>query len=195
MEDNVLTDLRAQKIRVSSSSVLSTLSSPAKVAGWRAMGLPRDPFFAESAAIALTCTSWPLLIDPDGIGLQWLQAHCAAQDIDMLAASHQQADLVDVVLQCLAAGIPLAICGPLSSLRPELLSVVLRTFFVKKRATVVDVGGMCVEVHPDFRLFLCTGLSSSGFDPHLGHVCTMINFKLSAAGLQDSVLQVCLPAA
>lgn len=190
MQDNVLADLRAQKIHVSTSSILSTLSSPATVAGWRMMGLPRDDFFAESAAIALNCAPWPLLIDPDGIGLQWLQAQFAAQNVDLVSVSQQHANLVDVVVQCLSSGTPLAIYGPFSTLRSELTSLVARTTYVKKRATVVDIGGLCVEVHPEFRLFMCTGLSSSGFDPQLGHVCTMINFKLSAAGLQDSILQV-----
>ena len=219
MQDHVLADLRAQKIRVSPvmpNSALQTLTTPATVALWKAKGLVDSRYYVESATMALNCASWPLLVDPQGLALAWLTGHveeCSppvavggskvTQGIatptrkrpmsgnktpELALVSNSSLDLVSVLRTGLSVGRSVAINGPLTTLRREILMVLLRSFFMHKRVVVVQLDGEMVEVHPDFRLFLLTGQGRMGFEPQFANMCTVINFMCSVAGLHDIIL-------
>ena len=219
MQDHVLADLRAQKLRVSTdspSSALQVLTTPATMANWRASGLLEPRFYAESASIALHGAAWPLLVDPEGLALAWLTSHVADQSpprvagvgastpmrkrmavdtaAELTVVSNTRADLVSVLQTCLPLGRSVAIVGPLTTVRREILSVLLRAFAVHKRVTVVQLAGKPVEVHADFRLFLLTGSGRLTFAPQLANMCSVVNFMCSVAGLHDAILDLVIRA-
>jgi hypothetical protein len=251
MQDNVLADLRAQKIKVSHGSphaALQTLTTGATMAMWKAKGLLDSRYYLESAAIALHSTAWPLLVDPQGLALAWLTGHVeeyvppslvppaaaaasvggtsgtggagvggvgggvralqglssstpnrkrpqsASKTPHLTVVSNTSSDLVNVLRTCLAVGQQMAITGPLTRLRRDILMVLLRSFFLHNRVTVVEVGGELLEVNPDFRLYLLTGKGRVGFDPQLASTCTVINFQCSVAGLHDSIVDLVMRA-
>ena len=227
MQDHVLADLRAQKIAVSPvlpNPALQTVTDDATIARWKAKGLMQTRYYQESSTIALHCASWPLLVDPDGLALDWLVGHvqeyaapgtagastggAGLRQLQGLATptkkrpqsgnkapelavvSNSSPDLVKVVRTCMSLGRSVAINGPLTRLRREMLTVLLRCFYVHKRVAVIELDGDMAEVHPDFRLFLFTGKGRLGYDPELGNMCTIINFTCSVAGLHESLLNL-----
>ncbi len=229
MQDHVLADLRAQKIGVSPvmpNPALQTFTDDATIARWKAKGLLASRYYQESSTIALHCASWPLLVDPDGLALDWLVAHVQEYTAPVKAStggaglrrlqelatpskkrpqsgnkppelsvvSNSSPDLVKVLRTCMSLGGSVAINGPLTRLRREMLMVLLRCFYMHKRVVVIELDGDMAEVHPDFRLFLFTGKGRQGFDPELGNMCTIINFTCSVAGLHESLLNLIISA-
>ena len=49
------------------------LTDDATVAAWHNQGLPNDRMSTENAAILTTSERWPLIIDPQQQGIQWIR--------------------------------------------------------------------------------------------------------------------------
>ena len=62
----------AKRIPVSTKTTTTLLSAPIDLQKWYTQGLPRDPFSTENGVLLMNCHRWPLLIDPQGQGKQWL---------------------------------------------------------------------------------------------------------------------------
>ena len=52
---------------------LKILTTEATKAKWRNEGLPADTMSLENAAIISSCSRWPLLIDPQLQGSNWIR--------------------------------------------------------------------------------------------------------------------------
>ena len=52
---------------------LSILSTPSQQAVWAAEGLPADRVSIENAAVVVSCSRYPLLIDPQLQGIKWIR--------------------------------------------------------------------------------------------------------------------------
>ena len=52
---------------------LSILSSPAEQAVWATQGLPADRVSLENAAVVISTSRYPLLIDPQLQGIKWIK--------------------------------------------------------------------------------------------------------------------------
>ena len=76
LRDQWLPDLQNREIPssdVESIDVLKMLSDEAQVAAWKSEGLPADRLSLENAAIITNCSRWPLMIDPQLQGVQWIR--------------------------------------------------------------------------------------------------------------------------
>lgn len=51
------------------------LADAAQIASWNNEGLPSDGMSIENAAILTICERWPLLIDPQLQGINWVRGH------------------------------------------------------------------------------------------------------------------------
>lgn len=49
------------------------LTDDADVAAWQNHGLPADRVSTENATILLHCERWPLAVDPQLQGIQWIK--------------------------------------------------------------------------------------------------------------------------
>ena len=61
-----------KEISVSKKGYISLLSAPIEIQEYYTQGLPRDHFSTENAVLLRNCHRWPLMIDPQGQGKQWL---------------------------------------------------------------------------------------------------------------------------
>ncbi|KAJ1487807.1 microtubule-binding stalk of dynein motor-domain-containing protein, partial [Baffinella frigidus] len=192
IEDTVLADLRAQKIRVSIPPTLNALDNV--LADLRAQKIRVSiPPTLDALVSAAQRRS-------DGIALDWLTMHYTppGSRVTMLRTiTTNQENLIEVVRACVQDGRPLAIYGGggggLTTINRELMELILRKYFVRKRATVVNLGaGEPVEVHPKFRLFLVTGRNKASAEPEHLSTFTIVNFTLCAAGIAESTLAAML---
>lgn len=68
-----LGDIVARKIPYTEGvDPLSVLSSLSVQAGWKTEGLPADRISLENAAIITNCSRYPLMIDPQLQGMNWI---------------------------------------------------------------------------------------------------------------------------
>ena len=52
---------------------LDILSTPSQQALWASEGLPADRVSTENAAVVVSCSRYPLLIDPQLQGIKWIR--------------------------------------------------------------------------------------------------------------------------
>lgn len=184
----VLADLRAQKVQVSSGPVLSLFASEYTAEDWKAMGLPNDQYCLESASIALNSTAWPLLVDPEGVGLRWLTALYKKEGTTLTVVPNQSPALLPKIRACVQNGTPIVITGPLAGIDPGIMLVASRRYYTHQRTVVVDVAGEVLEVHPKFRLFFSTGLGRVDFCLELSYIASVVSFT----GSEESAWQKAL---
>jgi dynein heavy chain len=71
----------------------------------------------------------------------------------------------------------------------SLLDPILSRAYVKKgRSFVVRIGSEDVEVSSTFKLYLQTKLINPHYKPETAAQCTIINFIVTEAGLEDQLL-------
>jgi len=184
----VLADLRAQKVQVSSGTVLSLFASPSTAADWKSMGLPDDPYCVEGASIALYSTAWPLLVDPEGVGLRWVTALYERQGVKVTVVSNQSDNLIPLLRSCVINGTPMVITGPLGGLNADIMAIAARRFYMHQRTVVVDLGAEVLEVSTSFRLFFATGLGRVDFALELSFLASVVSFTASEEAVRQRTL-------
>lgn len=70
---------------------LSVLSTPSQQATWASEGLPADRVSIENAAVVVSCSRYPLLIDPQLQGIKWIRGKEGGEMITIqLSAAYWQ---------------------------------------------------------------------------------------------------------
>ncbi|KAJ1618499.1 dynein heavy chain and region D6 of dynein motor-domain-containing protein [Pavlovales sp. CCMP2436] len=185
---------------------VSILADAAQVAQWKLEGLPSDRLSIENGAIISACARWPLLIDPQLQGVAWIKRHEESNGLAVTQLSHRA--YIEHVRRAMEDGTAVLIENVAETLDAVLEPVLARATMRKGRKTVICVGerevdvltapgggvgggsgGVGVDV-PLFRLYLQTKLSTPHFSPEIQAQTTLINFSVTAAGLQDQLLAV-----
>ena len=66
--------------------------------------------------------------------------------------------------------------------------VIQRAAIKRGKKSYVKIGDTEVEFHPSFRLFLHTKLGNPHYPPEVQAECTLVNFTVTTAGLEDQLL-------
>ena len=70
-----LPDIIRKKILITDGvDPLGVLATPAEQAGWKNEGLPSDIVSLENASVIVSCSRWPLIIDPQLQGQKWIRS-------------------------------------------------------------------------------------------------------------------------
>ncbi|XP_064531689.1 dynein axonemal heavy chain 9 isoform X4 [Pseudopipra pipra] len=162
---------------------LAMLADEAAVAGWHNEGLPADRTSAENATILSTCERWPLLVDPQLQGIQWIKARYGS-GLRVLRVGNK--GYLDTLEQALAAGELVLIENLEESVDPVLGPLLGRETIKKGR--YIKIGDKECEFSPAFRLILHTKLANPHFPPELQAQCTLINFTVTRDGLEEQLL-------
>ncbi|NXF09729.1 DYH9 protein, partial [Smithornis capensis] len=162
---------------------LALLADEAAVARWHNEGLPADRTSAENATILSSCQRWPLLVDPQLQGIQWIKTR-HGQGLRVIRVG--QKGYLDTLERALAAGELVLIENLEESVDPVLGPLLGRETIKKGR--YIKVGDKECEFSPDFRLILHTKLANPHFQPELQAQCTLINFTVTRAGLEEQLL-------
>ncbi|KAJ7420209.1 hypothetical protein BTVI_22374 [Pitangus sulphuratus] len=162
---------------------LAMLADEAAVAGWHNEGLPADPTSTENAAILSTCERWPLLVDPQLQGIQWIKARYGP-GLRVLRLGNK--GYLDVLERALAAGELVLIENLEESVDPVLGPLLGRETIKKGR--YIKLGDKECELSPAFHLILHTKLANPHFPPELQAQCTLINFTVTRDGLEEQLL-------
>lgn len=76
-------NIKAKNIPITEGTTpMTILTNPSQIAQWKNEGLPEDPMSIENASVITSCTRWPLMIDPQLQGTNWLKGHVAASNSD-----------------------------------------------------------------------------------------------------------------
>lgn len=187
---------------------LQILTKNSEMAKWKNEGLPEDQMSLQNAAIITNCARWPLLIDPQLQGTNWLKGHYqdfvstndskkeGANDGEENKDSSNEFLRFSLNNKNSIAQLQLAITYGkkvlIENVQEEIDSILeplLSRAIVKKSTTLyIQVGNDQIEYSPKFRLYLQCKLTNPHFRPEIAAQCTIINFIVTEKGLEDQLL-------
>ena len=87
-------------------------------------------------------------------------------------------------------GHPVLIENLQNSIDAVIQPVYSRAIIKKGRSQFIKMGDKLLNLHPDFTLFMHTKLSNPHYPPEIQAECTLINFTVTEAGLEDQLLSL-----
>ena len=164
----------------------SILTNDAEVAGWNQDNLPSDPVSVENGCIVSNSMRFPLLIDPQLQGIQWIKGKEKDNNLSIIRMS--QKDALRKLESSMENGHSLLIENLGESIDAILNPVISRATTKKGRRLFIKLGDTEVEFHPNFKLFLHTKLSNPHYPPEIQAEAALVNFSVTEDGLEDQLL-------
>ena len=179
---------------------MQLLSDASGIANWRTEGLPADPLSSENAAIITKCSRFPLIIDPQLQAINWIVGR--EEPNGLVRLSLGQKSYLDKVVRALEDGLPMVIENMGESIDAVLDNMIARAFSKKGSKLQVKLGDRDTDVmvtksadgqntsDPAFRLYMQTKLPNPHYIPEIQAQTTIVNFTVTAKGLEDQLLAV-----
>ena len=182
-----LPDIIAKKIPITEGvDPLLVLATPAEQAGWKNEGLPSDRVSLENASVIVSCSRWPLIIDPQLQGQKWIRGK-EGTALNTLQLS--QKGWMKKVEFAVTNGQILFIENLGQEIDSVLDPLLSRSIIKRGRNNwVLKLGAEEIEYNIDFKLYLQTKLSNPHYKPEIAAQCTIINFIVTESGLEDQLL-------
>ncbi len=190
-KDVWLEDMRNRGIPMSPTiDPLYMIVSEGDIAKWKNQKLPADQVSFENAAILTSCTRWPLIIDPQKQGIEWLinKAEDEKYDMPKIQVPGTRGWSKEVI-RCIRDGLTLLIENAGEDFEPTLEPVLAKKYIqIGKRFVMRFDEEDSLDVHPNFQLYIQTKLSNPHYRPEITAQCTIINFIVTEKGLEDQML-------
>ena len=174
----------------SDADPMKILTSPAEVATWNADSLPADIVSTENGSIVSNTSRWPLLIDPQLQGIQWIKNKESNPSRNLQIVRFGQKDLINKLEKALEHGFTILIENIGESVEAVLNPVIQRATIKRGSRYFIKVGDKECDFHPNFRLYLHTKLSNPHYPPEIQAETTLINFTVTMLGLEDQLLNL-----
>ena len=212
-KDTWLPRIYEQKIPITEGiEPMKILTNSDTIAKWKNEGLPEDQMSIENAAIITSSNRWPLIIDPQLQGGNWISGHVSnaenftrkvrvetGTDKEEVNETSEQllrislnADKWEVRLEeAIQMGRIVLLENVTQDIDPILDPLLSRAFIYKKGSTqplIMFTKEDAIHYNPNFRLFLQCKLSNPHFKPETAAQCSIINFIVTESGLEDQLL-------
>ena len=165
---------------------LSILTSEAEMAGWATQGLPSDRVSMENGAIMSNSERWCLMIDPQLQGIVWIKNSEVDNGLNITRMGHE--NMVKTFETCLDNGKPVMIENMGETIDAVLQPIIARNTIRRGSKQYIKVGDKEIMFSKGFKLYLQTKLSNPHYPPEIQAECTLINFTVTEAGLEDQLL-------
>eukprot|EP01135_Chromosphaera_perkinsii_P002940 Nk52_evm51s230 gene=Nk52_evmTU51s230 len=162
---------------------LELLCDDAMIATWNNEGLPTDRTSIENAVTLVNAARWPLLIDPQLQGVEWIKK----REGDSLRVVRIGAKgYLDTLEKAVSAGDVVLLENIGEALDPVLDPLIGRNTI--KKGKYIKFGDKEVEYDSRFRLIIQTKLANPHYPPEIQAQTTLINFTVTQEGLEDQLL-------
>ena len=162
---------------------------------WILQGLPADEHSLQNAIIVRNSIvkRIPLLLDPQGQGLNWLQ-NSLKTNKSFQAITQDDPNLHQIVESALTHGTAVVV----KNIRPAEFSLFLRSLIVRKMVYNTDENREMIlindeeyDINPAFRLYLIRDIESvEGFSNEMLGGIAAINFGITPQALEDQLLEI-----
>ena len=166
--------------------IIQMLIKDEELSEWSLQGLPSDHLSLQNAAIVTKARSYPLLVDPQGQGKNWLITKESFNKLQITNLNHKyfKTHLEDA----LSLGKPLLIEDVGEELDPVLDNLLEKNFIRQGKNIKVMLGDQEKDIAPGFHLMITTKLPNPTYSPEVSARCAIIDFTVTMKGLEDQLL-------
>jgi dynein heavy chain, axonemal len=189
VKGKVSMDLHKRSIPSTEALNLKTfLVDQGMVGEWNVQGLPTDSLSIDNGVLVTQATRFPLLIDPQGQGIDWIMRREEDRMPSFGATTLANPRLKDQIEQTLSEGQALIITGLDEDLDPMLDPILEKHIVKKARSLYISVGDKLCEYDPAFKMYLSTRLPNPHFSPEIQARATVVDFTVTLLGLEEQLL-------
>ncbi|CAD7968195.1 unnamed protein product, partial [Amoebophrya sp. A25] len=152
-------------------------------------GLPDDELCVENAVIIKNYQRYPLILDPSGQALSWLQQEYKKKE--MHVTSLLDPKFYKILESAVRFGTPVLLTD-VERLDPVLNGILNKETHKKGGRSMITLGDQEVDFSPAFEIFLSSRDSAHNFAPDLCSRVTFCNFTITPASLQSQALNMLL---
>lgn len=169
-----------------------------KVGQWNIDGLPKDTLSIQNGIMIESSDRYPLLIDPQLQGSNWLKNTYTQYDAELgetgihIINSMADKKFRRKLLHCLEEGEVMIIEGIVSEVDPILDPILEKQYVETKKGKRLTIGEDKYSVSDDFKLYMTCILSIPKFSPELCAKTTVIDFTVTITGLEQQLLSIAL---
>lgn len=187
IEELAVKNLKERNIPMSDSvDVINFLTTPTQIGEWTLQSLPNDSHSQQNAIIMTKGSRFPLLIDPQGQGKNWI----VNKEKDMEITTISDKNFKMKLESCLSLGRPMLIEDVGEELDPLLDPVLEKQLVQKGKHLKIKLGDEEVNYDERFFLYITTKLPNPNYTPEIYARASIIDFTVTAKGLEDQLLSI-----